>query len=82
MKPQDIGPFACSEPKKHQRKWGSSAVTVQCTRCTGGNSLCELLAPEEAPEFVPDQLQLEQIPEEDEEMEVGVPELQRKCFSK
>lgn len=93
-------------------------MTVQCARCTGGNSLCELLAPEEAPETVPDldifpkarrespcvvdeiwqayahsvkktytstptcQLQLEQIPEEDEEMEVGVPQLQGKCLSK
>ena len=56
MKPQDLHPFTCSEHKKQRRKWvGSSAVmTVQCARCTGGNSLCELLAPEEAPETVPD----------------------------
>ena len=43
----------------------------------GGNVLCELLAPDEAPLTIPDldifpKLQLEQIPEEDEEAEAGL----------
>ena len=48
-----------------------------CLLSGGGNVLCELLAPDEAPLTIPDldifpKLQLEQILEEDEEAEAGL----------